>query len=357
VGPDGLTALHLKHLGPKGISYLTSLYNLSMAGADLPAVWKTANIVPILKPGKNPNLSTSYRPISLLSPLVKVLERLLLPLMNDAVTLSDSQHGFLAGRLTTTALLPLSTAIALGFNQNKPPAQTAVVAIDISKAFDWVDHTLLIQKLADSTMHSNIVRWLSAYIRGRQAVCLFTFVRSKACNIKSGVPKGGILSPTLFNFFISHFPDHASIRPAYADDFYNAESSPDIPTLEGKLTNNLKHVSEWADAKNLKLAPDKCLLTLFTPWTHQTNVHPQISLNGSIIPLDKTPKYLGTDMDVLFTSARNAVSAKGKASKGYQVMKALTGTSWGENKETNSHIQSSGLPFSQVQCAYLVSKC
>jgi hypothetical protein len=73
---------------------------------------------------------------------------------------------------------------------------------------------------------------------------------------------------------------------------------------------------------------------LFTPWSRQTNVHPQVTLNGSIIPLDITPRYLGSDMDVLFTSAKNAGSAKTKASKGYQVIKALSGTSWGKNKET-----------------------
>jgi hypothetical protein len=72
-GPDGLTSIHLKHLGPAGIAYLMAVYNLSVRDAVIPAIWKTALILPILKPGKPPSLGSSYRPISLLSPLVRSL--------------------------------------------------------------------------------------------------------------------------------------------------------------------------------------------------------------------------------------------------------------------------------------------
>jgi hypothetical protein len=175
--------------------------------------------------------------------------------------------------------------IAIGFNQKKPPSRTAVVAIDISKAFDG-----LIQKISNSNLHSNVFLWLSAYIHGRQVVCLFRSVSSKRCNIKSGVPQGGILSSTLFTYFVSDYPDQASIRLNYADDFYGAESSSDIPTIEAAFTEDLLHVSAWAEAKNLKLAPEKSSITLFTPWTRQANYHPQVTLNGSILPMQKNPR-------------------------------------------------------------------
>jgi hypothetical protein len=79
VGPDGLTALHLKNLGPHAVAYMTCLFNLSVSCANIPAIWKLVNIIPILKPGKPASDSKLYRPISLLSPVVKILERLLLP--------------------------------------------------------------------------------------------------------------------------------------------------------------------------------------------------------------------------------------------------------------------------------------
>ena len=132
LGPDGITHLHLKQFGPKALAYLTELYNLSVSKAEIPAIWKEATIIPILKPGKPVAESTSYRPISLLSPCVKVLERLLLPSCKAAFELSPNQHGFRSMRSTATALLPMATLIAQGFNDQKPPRRTAIVALDIS---------------------------------------------------------------------------------------------------------------------------------------------------------------------------------------------------------------------------------
>jgi hypothetical protein len=80
-GPDGITVLHLKHLGPRGLDYLTAIFNASIRHCSIPAIWKSSTIVPLLKPGKDAKASTSYRPISLLFPAVKVMEALLLPLI------------------------------------------------------------------------------------------------------------------------------------------------------------------------------------------------------------------------------------------------------------------------------------
>jgi hypothetical protein len=111
----------------------------------------------MLKPGKPPNLSTSYRSISLLSPVVKILERMLPPLISAGLPISRTQHGFAAGRSTTTALLSLVTMVANGFNQNKPPSHTAAAILDISKAFDVVNLTLLIQKISGPTLQPNLI--------------------------------------------------------------------------------------------------------------------------------------------------------------------------------------------------------
>jgi hypothetical protein len=172
VGPDGLTSMHLKFLGPMGLAYLTKLYNLSIANANIPAVWKKANIVPIPKPGKPINDSKSYCPISLLSPAIKVLERLLLPFLSDSLPTATTQHGYKPLHSCTTALLPLATKVAVGFNEAKSASRTILVALDLAKAFDAVDHDLLLTKVSNMNLHSNIVRWLKAYLRGaRPCVC------------------------------------------------------------------------------------------------------------------------------------------------------------------------------------------
>jgi hypothetical protein len=173
VGPDCLTVIHLNLLGHRGLEYLTNLFNLSVSCADLPAMWKAAVIVPVLKPGKPANAGNSYRPIFLLCPAAKVLERLLLPGIVAALPKSETKHGFAPLHSCVTALLPIATQVAIGFNRNKPASRSAMCAVDISKAFDAIDHTLLIEKIADSDLHLNLVHWLKAYLSGCKAWCIY----------------------------------------------------------------------------------------------------------------------------------------------------------------------------------------
>jgi hypothetical protein len=178
VGPDGLTAIHFKHLGPRALQYLTVLFNLSTQRADIPAIWKAAVIILILKSGKSADQGSSYRPISLLCLAVKLLERLLKPYIQEAYPKSHTQHGYVPFHSTTTALLPIATQVAIGFNDPKPARHSAMVIIDISKAFDSIDHTLLIEEIGNTPLPYNYVRWLAAYLRGRTACCLYNGIKS-----------------------------------------------------------------------------------------------------------------------------------------------------------------------------------
>lgn len=94
MGPDDISPVMLKHIGTKGMEFLTKLLNLLIQTLTISQSWKTAKIVPILKPDKNPDVGASYRPISLLSPFVKLMESLLLPLLTEEIALADHQHGF-----------------------------------------------------------------------------------------------------------------------------------------------------------------------------------------------------------------------------------------------------------------------
>ena len=144
---DGLCNLHVKQLGPKALMYLTYLYNLSLCTATIPAIWTAAIIIPLPKQGNNPNISCSYRPISLHSPVIKLLERTLLPTLNEHLPLASHQHGFRPSHSTVTALSALETAVADGFNRKKPPLRTVLVSLDLTKAFDTVCHMTLLQRL------------------------------------------------------------------------------------------------------------------------------------------------------------------------------------------------------------------
>jgi hypothetical protein len=225
----------LKHIGPRAINFLTTLFNISVSKAELPAIWKAAVIVPIQKPGKPADLGPSCRPISLLSPAVKVLERLLLPIITDALPKSNTQHGFAANHSCTTALLPIATKVAIVFNDAKPAWRSALCAVDLSKAFNCNDHNLLLEQISSTDLHPNIIRWLASYIRGRTARCLYGSSLSIQMIIRSGVPQGSVLSPALFNFFVSDCPGNADNLAAYADDITAVKSDSNLSVLGKKL--------------------------------------------------------------------------------------------------------------------------
>ena len=334
MGPDNLNILHLRHLGPFGINYLTATFNLSLSGASIPAIWKSASIIAIPKPGKSPSLGPSYRPISLLCPAVKVLERLFLPHLTASLPLADSQHGFRPLRSTTTALLPLVQTIAVGFNQRKPPTRTSIMAIDLSKAFDTVPHPQLISQLASSPLHPNLVRWLSCYLKGRTAKCSFRHSLSSSRHVPAGVPQGSVISPSLFNFFVSDYPSSAPLITSYADDFTAVASAVQVPATAATLSAHASEVAQWARQKGLTISIPKSSSTLFTPDPHQSRTDPHITWEGSDLALCRTPKILGVTLDPHFTFTPHINEICERARSRLNVLKSLAGSTWGQQKET-----------------------
>ena len=205
-GPDNINIQHLKHLGPKAISLLTDTYNQAILINSIPASWKLAKIIPIPKPNKKPNEGTSYRPISLLSPIAKTLEKIILPNITDNIPNTTHQHGFKKHHSTSTALHSITNSIAKGFNQKKPPSRTILVSLDMSKAFDSVNIHKLTDKILQTNIPTNIIKFTANYIKGRKAYTQYNNTSSKQKLLKTGVPQGGVLSPTLFNIYTSDIP-------------------------------------------------------------------------------------------------------------------------------------------------------
>jgi hypothetical protein len=193
---------------------------------------------------------------------------------------------------TTTALLPLATQVAICFNDKKPPRRCAMVAIDISKAFDSVDHTIFLKEVSKSTLNSNYIRWLAVYLRGRTASCSFTGAMSRQCKVKSGFPQGSVLSPDLWNFFVSDCPTPAEVQEGYADDLTRLDCDVNIDLVGEKLCKNVNEVVVWSERKNLVIAPSKSEVILFTPDSHQSSIHPQVFIGGQLIPLNKQGDHL-----------------------------------------------------------------
>ena len=134
-GPDKLNIRHLKHIGPLGLAFLTSMLKTALMTNIIPHIWKLANIVSMPKPNKDTDKDASYRPISLLSVIAKTLEKSLHPYTSENIR---TQHGYKTQHTTVMALHTLNT-VAKGFNQMAHRARTVTVAFDMNKAFDTIN--------------------------------------------------------------------------------------------------------------------------------------------------------------------------------------------------------------------------
>ena len=338
VGPDHLTMFHLKHFGPHALKYFTRILNRSISLCRIPSTWKQSTTIPLPKPGKDPSLGPSYRPVSLISPMVKVMERLLLPTLQETLPLAPHQHGFRSNHSTTTALATLVKDISDGLNQKKPNNRTVMVAIDLKAAFDTVNHNILITKLENSQLNPAITKWISNYLQGRKARTTFRDATSPACTVHQGVPQGSSISPTLFNFYLHDMPipDRPIKLVTYADDITVYVTIQKINQAVDLLNNYLPRLERFLADHNLQISVQKSSVTLFTTWNREFNKHPAVLLNGTPLPLSKQPKILGVHLDASLTFSTHVKEMRKKAEGYNNVLKALAGTSWGKDKETLS---------------------
>ena len=163
-------------------------------------------IIPILKPDKDSNIGKNWRPISLLCPAAIPLEMLLLPKILTHIHFHPAQHGFRLKHSTCTALSMITADIAAGFSRKKPAHQTVFVTLDLTAAFDNVDHQQLLDCVFNTNLPTTVSRWIYNYMQNRRAKVHFLQKGSKSRKVKTGVVQGGVLSPALFNYYQAYFP-------------------------------------------------------------------------------------------------------------------------------------------------------
>ena len=154
--------------------------------------------------------------------------------------------------------------------------------------------------------------------------------------MRQGVPQGGILSPTLFNLYMTGMPTPPDniIACTYADDTTALNSGPIIPPLCAELNIYLEEVNEWFKGRNLQISASKSSATLFTTFSNEMSLELPIYIDGEKVPTINDPKILGVTLDPQLSFKTHTKDLKSKISKRNNVLRALSGSSWGKDKET-----------------------
>ena len=263
---NSLPALVIKKCQISLTTPLKLFFQKSFDLGIVPKLYKTQQIIPIFKKG----LKTSpqnYRPISLTPHIIKIFERIvrtkLVRYFETNSMLNNNQHGFRKKHSCLTQLVAHTTYILESLVEGK---EVDTIYLDYSKAFDRIDHCILLQKLKFYQLPPKYINWIKSFLKDRTQFVYHNEARSFESAVGSGVPQGSVLGPLLFIVFINDLVDHISSSQVYtfADDtkiVHQINTSSDFNCLQSDLNSVLR----WSSQNNMLLNKDKFELISHAP--------------------------------------------------------------------------------------------
>lgn len=245
-------------------------------------------------------IESNYRPISLLPLISKILEKImyhrLFSFIKQYNILYSKQYGFQKGKSTEMAILDLQSCIIDKMADGEIPCS---IFLDFAKAFDTVNHDILIQKLKHYGIRGPAYEWFKSYLSNRkQCICIGDQCSDLAL-IKHGVPQGSVLGPLLFLLYINDITASSSLLKffLFADDtclFFSHKSKDSLVTI---VNDELAKISEWLTANKLSLNTSKSNVLIFRPKNASNKLDTQIMINGKLLKEKESAKYLGILID------------------------------------------------------------
>lgn len=294
-GPDLINndLIKLASTCPSVSSSLASLFNRSLADGVFPDSWKETTIAPLLKDGKNATQPTSYRPIALTSCLSKLLERFvheqLLNFCFENDILPNEQYGFLRGRSTEWQLVTIVEEWHAALDRR---CNVHAVFLDAAKAFDRVDHSVLLSMISDVGIRGKPLRWLRSYLSGRRIRTRVAGCLSSDSPITSGVPQGSVLGPLLFLIYYKDLPSVIDAAAAlFADDtlIYRTDCKGQDQHPCCRLSADLRQLETWTEATKTTMNPVKSAVLCLGRRPDKTPVE----LRGQALPQVSEKTHLG----------------------------------------------------------------
>ena len=299
-GLENISSFIVKEVFTILTSQITYLFNLSVRTSQFPDAWKKALVIPIPKSG-NLSLVQNFRPISLLPIPGKLLEKLIHKQLSNHLDnisyLTEYQHGFRKNHSTIHSVGQLTNYIYEKMDRKLP---VLAAFIDFRKAFDCVQHPVLINKLSSIGLDSRTLGWFTSYLSNRQQYVLANNTHSSLMTITQGVPQGSVLGPL---FYIIYANDIVSkIKNCnialYADDTVLYMANRDFVKTTAMMQKDLDALSLWCVNNGISMNVDKTKLMLFgQPKKIKELPAFDVVYNGSPIRTVSTYKYLGVTMD------------------------------------------------------------
>ena len=298
------------------VTPLTIIINASLRQGRVPDDWKSARVILLFKKGKTENLD-NYRPISILPTVSKLLERAVHKQVGDYLRehniLSPYQCGFRKHHSTEFSALSLADTIRRNIEQGQ---LTGAVFIDFQKAFDRIDHHLLLNKLSALGIENQEYAWFESYLHQRTVG--YQGVFSEPEFIATGVRQGSILGPMLFVMYVNDLANvvcNCSIL-MYADDTVLFFANPDISVIQEKLNDDLSLMGTWLRDNCLFLNTSKTESMVFGTHARLARVCEfNITINGCPIKRVTKFRYLGILFDECITWKTHVQSILSKAGK------------------------------------------
>jgi hypothetical protein len=314
-GLDGIPARFVRDSASFISCPLAHIVNLSIIQDSVPDDLKSARVIPLYKKSVKTEVE-NYRPVSILSIISKILERVIYDqvegYLNDKKLLYSYQSGFRRGYSTDTCLTHISDYIRFKMDEGK---MVGMILLDLQKAFDTVNHSILIMKLEAIGLHSDAVRWFTSYLSDRHQVVDVSGTMSFEASISCGVPQGSILGPLLFLIYVNDMA--AVVRNKillYADDTGILVAGKHISEIESILSSDLVLISEWLVDNKLSLHLGKTESILFGSKPKlRSNSQLNVSCNDVSITPSSSVKYLGAVLDQFLSGKTIARSIITKA--------------------------------------------
>lgn len=362
-GIDEISYEMLRHLPLETKIILLEEYNKIWKQGKIPDKWKTGLVVPIPKENDNPHDIKNYRPITLLSCIGKVMERMintrLITELEEKFRLNPDQFAFRPGKSTDEYFTELEGTIVPAIEKGN---HVECALLDLSKAYDKAWRRPILEQLTKWNIEGNMLRYVEDFLSDRKFQVEIGTTRSNTKTQENGIPQGAVISVTLFliamNSIVNKYrkADKNIKILIYADDILIIIIGKVKQKLRAKLQKIINKITDWTKNRGFTIAPHKSkIIHICDQFKHSTKI-PNIKINGQTVPLVKNAKILGITVDSRLNFKQHMINIKNSITERCNMIKVIGGRNRGANRSTMLKVFNSLILSKILYGAHLYSR-